>query len=226
MENNVQVVNNFQYLINTPFYKEMNAICWERKLDGDFLEIVNKINSKENMLVIEQSDLLALQLTEAGQLARDIILQDMNLLQAHGASPILNLIKYYERDEDNSFFPTDVYSFHVDRSPIPSNTFLCTYIGDASEILPNAQAEQKILVPEIRNSLKKQFEGKEEDFENYLSEHFYDLHYQAKANAKITSLGQGHLWRMATDYPDSPAWPCIHRAPIEKNGQARLLLIC
>jgi len=226
MENNVQVVNNFQDLINTSFFKEMNAICWERKLEGDFLEIVNKINSKENMLVIEQSDLLALQLTEAGQVARDIILQDMNLLQAHGASPILNLIKYYERDEDNCFFPTDVYSFHVDRSPIPSDTFLCTYIGDASEILPNAQAEQKILVPEIRNALKKQFEGKEEDFENYLSEHFYDLHYQAKANTKIISLGKGHLWRLATDYPDSPAWPCIHRAPIEKNGQARLLLIC
>ena len=81
-----------------------------------------------------------------------------------------------------------MYSFHVDRSPIPNSTFLCTYVGEPSEIIANEQAEQKILIPEIRNELKKQFKGQEKDFENYLSEHFYDLHYQAKVNAKIISI--------------------------------------
>jgi hypothetical protein len=134
------------------------------------------------------------------------------------------VIKYYERDEADSFFPTDVYSFHVDRSPIPSATFLCTYYGEPSEILPNAQAIQKIHVPEIREELKKQFDGPEADFETYLSENFYDLHYQSKSDSLPISLGIGHLWRLAIDHPESKVPPCVHRAPKEKTS--RLLLIC
>ena len=79
----------------------------------------------------------------------------MALFKAFGASPILNVIKNYERDDSYPFFPTDVYSFHVDRSPIPIDTFLCTYHGTSSEVIPNTQAKQKILIPEIRDELKK-----------------------------------------------------------------------
>jgi hypothetical protein len=103
---------------------------------------------------------------------------------------------------------------------------LCTYYGEPSEILPNSQAEQKVLMPEIRDELKKQYHGAEKDFESYLSEHFFDLHYQAKPDANPISLGVGHLWRLAVDYPESKVLPCIHRAPKEKFGQHRLLLIC
>ncbi|MFM2225012.1 MAG: hypothetical protein RJA07_1214 [Bacteroidota bacterium] len=221
----MQSVTNFQHLVATPFEGDINAICWHRKLTGDFSELVNKITLNENILVVDEDKLLALQLSEQGQLARDIILNDLKLLKAHGASPILNLIKCYERDDANSFFPTDVYSFHVDRSPITTDTFLCTYFGEPSEILPNTQAEQKILIAEIRNELKKQFSGAAEDFESYVSEHFFDLHYQAKPNAQIINLGVGHLWQLAVDCPESKVQPCIHRAPNE-NGQPRLLLIC
>jgi hypothetical protein len=35
-----------------------------------------------------------------------------------------------------------------------TDTFLCTYHGTSSDILPNDQATQKILIPEIRKSLK------------------------------------------------------------------------
>jgi hypothetical protein len=99
----------------------------------------------------------------------------LKMLKAQGASPILNLIRCYERDESFPFFPTDVYSFHVDRSPVPTDTYLCTYYGESSEILPNAQAEQKVLLPEIRDALKKLYGGTEEGFESFLNEHFFDL---------------------------------------------------
>jgi hypothetical protein len=175
---------------------------------------------------LEEEDLCALELSEQGQLARDILLQDFNLLQAHGVLPTLNIIRCYEQDDAHPFFPTDVYSFHVDRSPVPGDTFLCTYYGEPSDLLPNAQAQQKVLVPEIRAELKKQYQGPAEGFESFLSEHFYDLHYLPAAGARPVSVGIGHLWRLAIDHPGSKVLPCVHRAPKEKPGQPRLLMIC
>ena len=224
--NQIHCVTNFQNLVSTPFHGEINAICWTRKLRGDFSEIVKKLELNENIVVVDDGDLLELQLSEQGQLAREIILNDLKVLKAHGASPILNLIKCYERDDSFPFFPTDVYSFHVDRSPVPTDTFLCTYYGESSEILPNSQVEQKVLVPEIRDELKKRYGGTDEEFELFLSEHFFNLHYRAKPYASPISLGLGHLWRLAVDYPESQVLPCVHRAPEEKTGQHRLLLIC
>jgi len=224
-ENQIRCVTNFQDLVSTPFSGEINAICWNRKLTGDFSEIVEKVALSGNITEIEPGELRQLQLSEQGQLAREILLNDLDILKAHGASPSLNVINYYDRDDTYPFFPTDVYSFHVDRSPIPTNTFLCTYYGESSEILPNSQAQKKVLIPEIRDQLKKIY-GTDEDFESFLSEHFFDLHYQAKPNARPISLGLGHLWRLAVDHPESQVPPCIHRAPKEKPGQLRLLLIC
>lgn len=225
-ENQIHYVTNFKELVSTPFYKEINTICWKRKLIGDFSEIVKKLELNGNISEIDPEELRELQLSELGQLARDILLNDLKVLKVHGASPILNLIKCYERDDIYPFFPTDVYSFHVDRSPIPTDTFLCTYHGDPSEILPNSQATQKVLIPAIRDELKKLHGGADEGFESFLSEHFFNLHYQAKFNARPISLGLGHIWKLAVDHPKSQVPPCVHRAPKEKTGQIRLLLIC
>ena len=225
-EHQIHCVTNFQDLVSAPFHGEINAICWTRKLTGDFSEIVNKVKLNGNIAVLDEEELRALQLNEQGQLARAILLNDLELLKAHGASPTLNLIKCYERDVDYPFFPTDVYSFHVDRSLVPVDTFLCTYYGESSEILPNSQAIQKVHVPEIRDELKKLYAGSDEGFESFLIEHFFDLHYQAKPAARPVGLGLGHLWRLAVDHPESQVPPCVHRAPIEKNGQNRLLMIC
>ena len=222
----VRVVSTFSELVYSDFLGEANAICWSRNLSGDFKEIVAKLDLKGNMTEVSVKDLLALQLSEQGHVAREIILKDMQLLTDYGASPSLNLLKCYERDDEFDFISTDVYSYHVDRSPIETDTFLCTYHGAASDILPNDQVEQKILIPEIREQLKQLHDGPETEFETFLEEYFFDLHYRAKADAKPVNLGTGNLWRLAVDHPAQQVLPCVHRAPVENDGEYRLLLIC
>lgn len=222
----IGVVSTFSELVNISFEGPVNAICWQRDLAGNFKEIVTKLQLSGNITEVSPEDLLALRLSENGDTARKIILADLQLLTDSGASPVLNLIKSYQRDEELDFISTDVYSYHVDRSPIATDTFLCTYYGTASDILPNSQSEQKILVPEIREKLKELHEGSEAEFEIFLREHYFDLHYQPKQNARGINLGTGHLWRLAVDHPEQKVLPCIHRAPLENDGEYRLLLIC
>ena len=204
----------------------MNALCWYRNLDGDFKEIVSLLRINENITEVYPEDLLALHLSEKANIAREVILNDLKLLTEFGASPSLNLLKCYERDDEFAFISTDVYSFHVDRSPIATDTFLCTYHGAASDIIPNSQADQKILIPEIRTKLKELYDGPSEEFENFLTENYFDLHYELHENAAPINLGKMHLWRLAVDHPKQKVLPCIHRAPIENEGEYRLLLIC
>jgi len=222
----VELVSSFYNLANASFRGHTNAICWHRKLEGDFEEIVSKLKLRENITEVSLEELLSLQLSECGKVARKIIIKDLQLLQNHGASPSLNLLKNYERDEELDFISTDVYSFHVDRAPIATDTFLCTYYGPASDILPNDGAVQKILVPEIRKKLKELYGGPEDEFDSFLREYCFDLHYQPKLNAKPINLGCGHLWRLAVDHPEQYVLPCIHRAPVENSNECRLLLIC
>ena len=223
---NIKIFSTFGELANTSFYGSKNAFCWERTLDGDFSEIVSKLRLQEDITHLSEEDLQQLELTEKGNLAREIILNDLKLLTDCGAQPSLNLLKCYERDDEFNFISTDVYSFHVDRSPIASDTFLCTYYGTSSDILPNEDAIQKIMIPEIREKLRKLHDGHEDSFETFLTENFFDLHYEARPNALPISLGNGHLWRLAVDHPFQEVLPCIHRAPIENNDEYRLLLIC
>lgn len=222
----IATVSTFTELVNTYFTGEVNALCWYRNLDGDFNEIVTQLCLKEDITEVYPEDLIALQLSEKGNIARETILKDLQLLTDFGASPSLNLLKCYERDDEFDFISTDVYSFHVDRSPLATDTFLCTYHGVASDIVSNSEAVQKILIPEIRTKLKKLHNGPEEEFENFLTENYFDLHYQVHKNAKPVNLGLMHLWRLAVDHPKQQVLPCIHRAPIENEGEYRLLLIC
>lgn len=225
-KSHIKLVKDFKGLLDSPFKNQVNAMCFQRELKGDFNEIVNKFSMTENIKVIEKNELLSLDLSENGKIAREILLNDLEILTLHGADPVLNIIAYYESDEEDNFFPTDVYSYHVDRSPIPVDTFLCTYIGDSSEIIANENAIQKIQIPEIKNELINKYHIKETEFDSFVKEHFFDLHYQAINNCQPISLGLGNLWKIATDNPVNPVPPCVHRAPKEKNGQKRLLLIC
>jgi len=222
----IKTVSTFKELVETEFQGDSNAICWQRNMVGDFGEIVSKLELKDNITEVSVEDLESLTLSENGQLARELIINDLQLLTDFGASPSLNLLKNYDRDDEFNFISTDVYSYHVDRSPIATSTFLCTYFGAASDILPNHQAIQKILVPEIREKLKELHDGKEEDFDAFLKEYYFDLHYQPKADAQPINLGLGNLWRLSVDHPEQTVPPCVHRAPVENEGEYRLLLIC
>lgn len=221
----VGVVATFSELVTADFQGTTNALCWHRNLDGDFKEIVTQLRLEENITEVSPEDLLDLKLSEKGRVAREIILNDFQLLTDFGASPSLNLLKCYERDEEFDFISTDVYSWHVDRSPVGTDTFLCTYYGAASDIIPNDQVIQKILIPEVREKLNELHDGPESEFEHFLKENYFDLHYQSKPDAEPVNLGLGHLWRLAVDHPQQKVLPCVHRAPVEK-GEYRLLLIC
>ena len=224
IEHQIECVSSFESLLSTAFHGNVNALCWERKLNGNFSEIIEKVELDGNITELNEEGLKKLKLSEAGQLAREILVADLKILKAHGAAPVLNIIESYERDD--FFFPTDVYSFHVDRSPVPTDTFLCTYHGASSDILPNSQGTQKVQIPELRAELNKLYNGPEEGFDAFLEEHFFDLHYQPKPNALPINLGIGNMWKIATDHPESNVLPCLHRAPIENPGEKRLLLIC
>lgn len=225
-KNILRKVDSFSELITVNFRDKINALCWQRNLDGDFKEIVSKLQLKENITEITIDELSSIQLSERGSIARKIIINDLKLLTDFGASPCLNLLSSYERDDELDFISTDVYSYHVDRSPVATDTFLCTYYGAASDILPNDEATQKILIPEIREKLKELHNGSEAEFDNFIKEYFFDLHYEANRNAQPINLGCGHLWRLAVDHPEQKVLPCVHRAPLEVEGECRLLLIC
>jgi hypothetical protein len=104
-------------------------------------------------------------------------------------------------------------------------TILCTYYGKPSEILAQEDAQQKVLIPEIREALFKLYNGPAEGFEVFLVEHFFNLHYQVKQGAKPVSLGLANMWSLAVASPNAAYLPCIHRAP-EEEGVWRLMLIC
>src|SRR5574343_1962528 len=124
INNQIKYVTNFNTLVTTEMVGKLNALCWQRELKGDFKEIVVKLVLDGNITTVEPDDLCALNLTEQGVLAREIILGDWNLLKAYGAQPTLNVIKQYDTDYTHHIIATDVYSFHVDRSPVPTDTFL------------------------------------------------------------------------------------------------------
>lgn len=222
----IKIFSTFDELVNNRFQGNTNAFCWQRNLLGDFGEIAGNLQLKDDITEVSVDDVLVLQLSHKGNMARQTILNDLKLLTGFGASPSLNLLKCYERDNEFGFISTDVYSYHVDRSPIAADTFLCTYHGAASDILSNDHAIQKILIPEIREELRKLHNGNEESFESFLQDHFFDLHYEALPDAQPVNLGNGHLWKLAVDHPYQEVLPCIHRAPVENKGENRLLLIC
>jgi len=58
--NQIHCVTNFRDLVSTPFPGEMNAICWTRKLTGDFSEIANKAALNGNMVALDPDALLEL----------------------------------------------------------------------------------------------------------------------------------------------------------------------
>lgn len=223
----VKVVTSFDALVTTPFAGDVNAVCWVRSLPGDFDELAEQLRSCQGRMDLTDSILASLTLTAAGRTAADMLLRDQDWLRALGVSPSLECISDYLRDDPAKLIATDVYSFHVDRAPVAIDTYLCSYNAPTSEILRNDEAQQKIDIPEIRAKLLDVFEGADDaEFNEYLADNCFDLHYLPGTEARPISCGVGNLWRLACQYPGCPVPPCIHRAPVTVPGQPpRLLLI-
>ena len=220
----IKVVHSFEELASTPFGHGVNALCWPRVLAGDFAEIVEKIGSGDGITLLDESFLQGLQVSQAGVVAINEMLLDERLLSGLGLEPALNCIHSYPSDDTANPISTDVYSFHADSAPVPSETWLCTYFGLSSEAIRNEEAVRHVDNPKTRAHLLKNYGGQDdESFCEFLSENCYDLHYAALPHADPYPFGTGNLWRIAVQYPDCPVPPCIHRAP--QTNSARLLLI-
>lgn len=221
------MVNSFAELISTRFGDGINALCWTRTLPGNFGEIAELLGVAAGIVTVEDARLQSLTLSQEGNDARHILLQDQALLRAHGLSPGLDCIHGHQPKSPSESLPTHVQSWHVDSADVEADTWLCTYCGPSSEALPNEEAQRRVDVPKDRAELLKLYGGQDDDgFLDYLNEHFHDLHYVALPQARPISFGLGNLWRIACAYPGSPVPPCIHRAPVTLPGQPpRLLLI-
>ncbi len=233
----IRRVNGFQELVATPFANDVNALCWERTLAGDFGEVVAQLGAGEGIVTLDETRLRALPLGAAGRIAVDVLLADLQRLRDQDRDPVLNCIHGYPRDEGSGPVATDVFSFHADSAPVEADTWLCTYYGPPSEGLRNEEAQRRVDIPEIRAELLKLHGGADDaTFREFLKENCYDLHYTPVPPARPFSFGVGNLWRIACEYtgPCLPhagqterqrALPCIHRAPETLPGQARLLLL-
>lgn len=222
----IRVVKSFAELVTARLAAGVNALCWERTLAGDFAEVVAGLGHRgEAIATLDEVTLRSLSLSEGGRRAVETLLADQALLRAHGLQPSLDCIHSYPRDENPGPVPIDVYSFHADSATVPADTYLCTYFGAPSEGLRQEDAQRCVDRPEIRAELLAEYGGADDDrFREFLREHCYDLHYDARPGAQPFSFGLGNLWRIAIEYPGSPVPPCVHRAPSTRPGDPPRLL--
>ena len=222
----VRQVGSFAELATTPFAQGVNALYWPRQLPGDFRAVVEQLDLGADISTLDEPLLRALRLSDAGRVAVDVLLADLQLLRERELEPVLNCIRAYPADEEPGPVKTDVFSFHADSAPVQADTWLCTYHGAPSEGLRNEDARRRTDIPETRRELLARYGGDDDaGFRDFLREHCYDLHYAPAPHARPFSFGRFALWRIAVDYPGSPCPPCIHRAPATVIGEPRLLLI-
>jgi len=205
-------VDTFDELAQRPFADGVNAFCWPRMVEGDFGEILRALAVTTGVLAVDATTLRSLSLSAAGRRAADLILDDLRRLDELGRDPTLNAIAHYERDERGLPVTADVHSFHADHAPVECDTWLCTYWGEPSEGLANADARRLIDDPTVSAALRD------------IDDESFALHYRPIDGARPYSFGVGNLWRIAVDWPGSAVPPCLHRAPT--TAGPRLLLIC
>jgi hypothetical protein len=222
----IRVVASFDELVATPLAAGVNAICWARELRGDFDAIARHFAPTDDRRTIDEDELLPLGTCPAARIAIDTLLADQRRLRERGHRPQLDCLRDYPRDTEAAL-PTDVYSFHQDSATVPTETFLCSYTGAASEGLRHDEAIPQIELPPVRARLLAEFGGADDEaFAVWLREHSYDLHHAPRPGARPFSFGLGNLWRLAVRYPGCPVPACIHRAPdTAPLHPPRLLLI-
>ncbi len=223
----VRYVDSLEELVSTPMRDGVNALCLRRSLEGDFAEVIRHLNAERGITTLERDQLLTLPVSAAGKVAINFMLLDQEQLQEYGFSPEIDCVNGYIGHDEQGLMRTDVCSFHVDRATDVADTYLCTYAGASSIGVCREDVILRAQVPAVRKALLADFGGEDDEgFLDYLSENFYDLHYDALPGARTFHFGVGHLWRIAIDYPGNPVPPCIHRAPDPIEGDPpRLILI-
>ena len=73
----IKIFSTLNELVNSQFQGNTNAFCWQRNLLGDFGEIASRLQLKDDITEVSVDDLLALQLSEKGKMARETILNDL-----------------------------------------------------------------------------------------------------------------------------------------------------
>ncbi len=218
---NVRVVDSFDALLATPFAGEVNAVCWARPLRGDFAALAARLAGSDAVRAVEADEL-----DDANDPAIATLQHDLRLLRNAGHAPSIELVRAYPRDDDTDF-PTDVHSFHVDSATTPTETFLCTYAGAPTEGLDPRHASRRIDDPIRRRALLARFGGRDDAaFAAWLAEGHHDLHWTPDDARATYSFGTGSLWRLAVQWDGCPVAACIHRAPATTYADApRLLLL-
>lgn len=222
----VREVGSFEELHDAEFVSAVNALCWPRVLKGDFSEVAAKLEVESGITPLTAELLRGLTLSAAGHQAVEVMLHDVERLEAHGLQPALECVYGYEH-KDSGHLRTDVCSWHVDSATGEADTWLCTYYGEPTEGLANTQAVRHVDVSETRERLLRAYGGNDDlDFQDWLAERCFDLHYTPSPGAEPYSFGVGNLWRVATKHDGCTVLPCIHRAPEPVPSGKRLLLIC
>jgi hypothetical protein len=222
----IRLVKSFEELTSASFGKGVNAFCWQRELPTGFEEVVSHLHLPAGITHLNETRMRGLPLNPAGKAALDFMLADLTRLRDCGLDPMLDAVNGYTHPILPPHKRTDVCSWHVDSATTEADTWLCTYHGAPSEGLAGTDAIRRIEWPEAREQLLRLYGGADdENFCEWLCEHFHDLHYIPRDGAQPWSFGVGNLWRIATAWPGSPVPPCIHRAPDPVTGQKRLLLI-
>lgn len=219
-----RTVASFEDLLG-PFGTGVSALCWERRLEADFdtlaAALAPRAEAEGGLCVVDEAVLR--RTPGVDPRAISVLLEDARRLEVLGREPQLNVLTRYPRDERGLPVSVDVHSFHADRAPVEADTFLCTYSGAPSEGLDSHDAERLVDDAGVREALRHAWGG-EGDFESFLVEECFDLHFRPRPSATPWSFGVGPLWRLTVAWPGATEPPCIHRAPVA-DGRPRLLLI-
>ena len=101
----VRQVGSFAELLTTPFAGDVNALCWERTLPGDYAEVITKLGPGEGIVPLDDERLRALDLSLTGRLAAEAMLADQQLLRDHELAPSLNCVYDCVRGTDAGTVP-------------------------------------------------------------------------------------------------------------------------
>ncbi len=233
-----RVVDTVDELMTRRFDNDKNALCLPRTAAADILVgcdelarlLADDIDDDEGAVDIDVDRLSSLPLSTSGQQAATFVRADLEALARIGRQPTLSCIRRYATDTRGLPIATDVLSFHVDGAPVEVDTFLCTYAGAPSELIDNDDADRLIDDPAIGDALRAAFVSRgelgDDDFDRWVVDGSFDLHYRPRHHARVFSCGRLWLWKLAVRWPGADVLPCIHRAPrTSRNDPPRLLLI-